>query len=152
EYVVIDEGWYLLDIDKRTKPEESKFSMNADGQYIPDPARYPSSANGAGFKPLADYIHSLGLKFGIHILRGIPREAVDKNLPIADSSFKASAAADTSAVCPWNTYNYGVNTTSAGAAYYDSIIKLYAGWGVDFVKVDCIADHPFSPDDIRMLA
>jgi alpha-galactosidase len=152
QYVVIDEGWYLLDIDKRTKPEASKFSMNADGQFIPDPVRYPSSANGAGLKPLADYIHSLGLKFGIHILRGIPREAVDKNLPVAGSNFKTTDSADTSAVCPWNNYNYGVKSAPAGAAYYDSIIKLYASWGVDFVKVDCIADHPFSPDDIRMLA
>ena len=151
QYVVIDEGWYLTNAEKRSKPEESKFAMNGDGQFIPDPARYPSSVSGAGFKPLADYIHSLGLKFGIHILRGIPREAVEKNLPIAGSSFHAADAADTTAVCPWNVYNYGVKNDPAGAAYYDSILKLYAGWGVDFVKVDCIADHPFSPDDIRML-
>jgi len=152
QYVVIDEGWYLLDIDKRTKPEDSKFSMNADGQFIPDSVRYPSSANGAGFKPLAGYLHSLGLKFGIHILRGIPRAPVSENLTIAGSTFHASDAADTTAVCPWNTYNYGVKNDPAAQAYYDSILRLYVGWGVDFLKVDCIADHPYSPNDIRMIS
>lgn len=152
QYVVIDEGWYLVDIDKRTKPEESKFALDEQGRFIPDPVRYPSSVKGAGLKPLADYIHSLGLKFGIHILRGIPREAVAKNLPIAGSSFHASDAADQTDACPWNSYNWGVKSNAAGQAYYDSIAKLYASWGVDFVKADCIADHPFKPEEIRMLS
>ena len=101
---------------------------------------------------MADWVHSQGLKFGIHIIRGIPKGVVKDNLPIANSSFRAADAADTSDNCPWNADNYGVHNTPAGQAYYDSVIGLYAGWGVDFLKVDCIADHPYKPDEIRMIA
>jgi len=152
QYVVVDEGWYLKN-PASAKPNSFLFAMTSDGRYVPDSLRFRSdeALNSAGFKPLADYIHSLGLKFGIHIIRGIPREAVAKNLPIAASSFHAAEAADKADVCPWNSYNYGVKDNAAGQAYYDSIARLYADWGVDFVKVDCIADHPYKPDEIRML-
>ena len=150
EYIVVDEGWYLLNPEAAGKPD-LRFSMTDDGRYVPAPERFPSSANGAGFKPLADYIHSLGLKFGLHIIRGVPREAVKRNLPIAGSSFHAADAADPSDTCPWNAYNYGAKNNDAGQAYYDSIATLYASWGVDFIKADCIADHPYKPAEIRML-
>nr|UXE44968.1 alpha-galactosidase A [uncultured bacterium] len=150
QYVVIDEGWYIPNPEGDAKTY--KFELDANGRFVPVSNRFPSAANGAGFKPVADYIHSLGLKFGLHIIRGIPRVAVDKNLPIAGSSFRAKEAADEGDVCPWNAYNYGVKNNSAGQAYYDSIAKLYAGWGVDFIKADCIADHPYKPDEIRMLS
>ena len=153
EYVVVDEGWYVTNHSVGTQSAAAQFSLDANGRYIPATNSIPSAAQGAGFKPLADYVHSLGLKFGIHILRGIPREAVAKNLPIAGSSFHAKAAADVSDTCPWNPYNYGVNTHSAaGQAYYDSIAELYAEWGVDFLKVDCISSHPYKGDEIRMIS
>jgi len=150
EYMVIDEGWYIP--NPESDPKDYKFLLTEDGRFIPVPVRFPSAAHDAGFKPIADYIHSLGLKFGIHIIRGIPRDAVARNLPIADSPFHAQDAADQSDTCPWNTYNYGVKNSEAGQAYYDSIVKLYASWQVDFIKADCIADHPYKPDEMRMLA
>jgi alpha-galactosidase len=150
EYVVVDEGWYVP--NPESDPKDYKFLLSSDGRFLPVPSRFPSAGNDAGLRPLAEYAHSLGLKFGIHILRGIPREAVVKNLPIADSPYHAQDAADQSDTCPWNDYNYGVKNSSAGQAYYDSIMKLYASWQVDFIKVDCIADHPYKPDEIRMLA
>jgi hypothetical protein len=149
QYVVIDEGWYLQ--NPASDPKEYKYQLTNDGRFIPAPGRFPSAAGDAGFKPLADYIHSLGLKFGIHILRGIPREAVANNSPIADSPYHAQDAADQSDACPWNIYDLGVKNNEAGQAYYDSIVKLYASWNVDFIKVDCIADHPYKPEEIRML-
>jgi alpha-galactosidase len=149
-YVVIDEGWYISNPESKTK--DYKLLLSDDGRFIPVPARFPSAANNAGFKPLADYVHSMGLKFGLHIIRGIPRDAVAMNLPIADSPYHAQDAADQSDTCPWNAYNYGVKNSEAGQAYYDSIVKLYASWDVDFIKADCIADHPYKPDEIRMLA
>ncbi|MGC2527192.1 MAG: glycoside hydrolase family 27 protein [Candidatus Acidiferrum sp.] len=153
EYVVVDEGWYVTNHSVGTQSAAAQFSLDANGRYIPAINSVPSAEHGAGFKPLADYVHSLGLKFGIHILRGIPREAVAKDLPIAGSSFHAKAAADVSDTCPWNPYNYGVNSHSAaGQAYYDSIAKLYAEWGVDFLKVDCISSHPYKGDEIRMIS
>jgi hypothetical protein len=149
-YIVIDEGWYLPDPVPSTQ-ENKGFVMDPDGRFLPSVSRFPSAAKGAGFKPIGDWLHAQGLKFGIHILRGIPKGAVANNLPIADSSFHAAAAADQSDTCPWNTYDYGVKDNPAGQAYYDSLAKQYAGWGVDFIKVDCIADHPYKGDEIRMI-
>ena len=150
QYVVVDEGWYIP--NPEADPKQYTFSLGPDGRYVPTVNRFPSAKENAGMKPLADYVHSLGLKFGIHIIRGIPREAVQKNLPIADSNFHAADAADTSDTCPWNAYNYGVKDNPAGQAYYNSLAKLYAGWGVDFLKIDCIGDHPYKPAEIRMVS
>ncbi len=153
EYVVVDEGWYVTNHAAETNGAAAEFSLDANGRYIPAVNTIPSADHGAGFKPLADYVHSLGLKFGVHILRGIPKEAVRKNLPIAGTSYHAKAAAEISDTCPWNTYNYGLNPHSPAAqAYYDSIARLYAGWGVDFLKVDCISSHPYKGAEIRMIS
>ncbi|HWF92549.1 MAG TPA: glycoside hydrolase family 27 protein [Terriglobales bacterium] len=153
EYVVVDMEWFVTNPRASGNSTSSQFSMDGDGRYIPAENRFPSSANGAGFKPLADHIHSLGLKFGIHILRGIPKQAVNQNLPIAGSVYHAVDAADITDTCPWNPDNYGLDPTKpASQAYYDSIAKLYASWGVDFVKVDCIASRPYKGEDIRMLS
>ena len=109
----------------------------------PPPSRgqkFPSAANGAGFKPLADYVHAKGLKFGIHLMRGIPRQAVEKNLPILGTNVRAADIADTSSTCTWNTDMFGVDMSKPGGqAYYDSLLALFASWGVDFVKVDDIS-------------
>jgi hypothetical protein len=146
QYVVIDEGWYL------SSPENANqgYTLDSSGRYIPAVDRFLSADNQRGFKPLADYVHSLGLKFGIHIIRGIPKEAVARNLPIAGSKYRAAEAADTADTCRWNHDNYGVKNNAAGQAYYDSIAKLYAGWGVDFVKVDCIS-QPYKTASIHMV-
>lgn len=153
QYIVVDMGWYVTNHSAGSNAENAQFSLDEFGRFTPAVNSIPSAAKGAGFKALADYIHSLGLKFGIHILRGIPKEAVRKNLPIAGSSFHAADAANTSDTCPWNPFNYGLDASKPAAqAYYDSIAQQYAGWGVDFLKVDCIADHPYKGDDIRMLS
>lgn len=151
QYAVIDEGWYMqnpfgADVAAR------KYLLDANGILIPDVSRFPSSADAAGFKPLADWLHARGLKFGVHIVRGIPRQAVAENLPIAGTSFHAADAADTSSPCPWDEGNWGVKDNAAGQAYYDSMLKLYAGWGLDFIKVDCISDHPYRLTEIRQIA
>jgi hypothetical protein len=151
EYAVIDEGWYMEN-PFGGKVEAEKYVWDANGILIPTVNRFPSSANGAGFKPLADWVHSKGLKFGIHIVRGIPRGVVKENLPIAGSSFHAADAADTAETCPWDEGNYGVKDNPAGQAYYDSMLRKYAGWGLDYIKVDCISDHPYRPTEIRQIA
>ena len=93
-----------------------------DAHGTADPGGRPVSLGreGAGFKPLADWVHEQGLKFGIHIVRGIPKEVVNENLPIAGTSFHAQDAADITATCPWDDGNYGMSDTPAGQAYYDS--------------------------------
>lgn len=147
QYVVVDEGWYLAHPENSAHPGHT---LSKDGRYLPAIDRFPSAGPDDSFKPIADYVHSLGLKFGIHIIRGIPREAVERNLPIAGSGFHAADAADTSDRCSWNSDNYGVRDNAAGQAYYDSLMQLYAGWGVDFVKVDCISS-PYKAAEIHMI-
>ena len=149
QYVVVDEGWYLD--HPGAKGDAQGFNISPDGRYMPAASRFSSSNPGEGLKALADYAHSLGLKFGIHIIRGIPRKAVDENLPIADSSFHAADAADTSDRCRWNDDNYGLKDNPAGQAYYDSVARLYAAWGVDFLKVDCIS-QPYKTAEIHMMS
>jgi hypothetical protein len=153
QYVVVDMEWFVNNPIPEGNSKTFDYTMDGFGRYTPALNRFPSAANGAGFKPLAEYVHSLGLKFGIHILRGIPKQGVEKNLPIAGSSFHATDAAITSDTCPWNYDNFGVDGVKpAGQAYYDSIAKLYAGWNVDLIKVDCIASRPYKGDEIRMLS
>mgnify|MGYP002679147575 CR=1 FL=1 len=155
EYVVIDIEWYANDAG--TRRQEYQYipfgddEMDAYGRFQPSPNRFPSSAGGKGFAPLAEYIHSLGLKIGIHIMRGIPREAAHRHCPIAGTSMTADMAADPSSICGWNPDMYGVRANEAGQAYYDSIISMYADWGIDFIKCDDICDSwlyrdiPFMP-------
>jgi alpha-galactosidase len=153
EYVVVDEGWYVSNLGADGNDDHARFELDAYGRYVPVPARFPSAGKDRTFKPLADAIHSLGLKFGIHIIRGIPKQAVEQNLPIAGSVFHAADAADTSDICPWNAYNYGLDPAKPAAqAYYDSIAQQYASWGVDLVKIDCISDHPYKGEEIRMIS
>ncbi|GGA70660.1 alpha-galactosidase [Edaphobacter acidisoli] len=150
-YAVVDEGWFMENPQDRPHPEQLRLDVDRYGRYIPAPGRFPSSAKDEGFKTLSDYVHSLGLKFGIHIVRGIPRQSVAQNLPIEGSAFKAVDAADQSDACPWDPTNWGVRDNAAGQAWYDSLMRQYAGWGVDFLKVDCISSHPYKADEIRMI-
>jgi alpha-galactosidase len=153
QYVTVDMEWFVTNPRPEGNSKESQFSLDEYGRYVPAPNRFPSAANGAGFKPLADYVHSLGLKFGIHILRGTPKQAVEKNLPTEGSSYRAADGANRTDLCPWNPDNYGTDPAKPAAqAYYDSIARLYASWDVDLIKADCISSRPYKGDDIRMLS
>src|SRR5215472_1793694 len=153
EYAVVDMEWFVTNPTPEGNSKSSVYVLDSTGRYIPAENRFPSSAGGHGFKPVADYVHSLGLKFGIHILRGIPKKAVEANAPIAGTSYRAADAADRSETCPWNPDNYGADASKPAAqAYYDSIAMLYAGWGVDLIKVDCISSHPYRGEEIRMMS
>lgn len=143
--VVVDFRWYDSKADGIRVQNPEGVTIDEYGRCVPPANRFPSAANGAGFKPLADRIHSMGLKFGIHIMRGIPRMAVSRNLPIHGSKFTASEAVrgtdDPARECRWNRDMYGVDaTTAAGKAWYADIARQYAGWGVDYIKCDDIAN------------
>lgn len=142
EYVVVDIQWFAYNTasmrDKFQYIPFGKNEIDGYGRLLPCPEKFPSSVGGAGFKPLADKIHALGLKFGIHIMRGIPRVAAQEHLPILGSNVTADMVADPSSICPWNPDMYGVRNCEAGQAYYDSLLQLYAAWGVDFIKCDDI--------------
>ncbi len=140
DYIVIDMEWYV----SKGCGAEGRLYLDEYGRYLPSLCEFPSSASGKGFRPLADYVHSKGLKFGIHIMRGISRTAVEQNAPIWNSRFRAVDVADRTSSCPWYSPGrpgtYGINPTRAGAQeWYDSLLAQYAGWGVDFIKVDDIS-------------
>ncbi|MEO7766737.1 MAG: glycoside hydrolase family 27 protein [Ferruginibacter sp.] len=113
------------------------LNMDEYGRLLPDEKKFPSARDGRGFKPLADYVHGLGLKFGIHIMRGIPRQAAWAKSKVLGTNTDASAVADTNSICRWLNHMFGVNLQQAGAQeYYNSIVNLYASWGVDYIKMD----------------
>lgn len=137
DILTIDIQWYEPEAKSYTYNREPMPAMDGHGRLIPAPNRFPSSANGAGFKPIADRVHAMGLKFGVHLMRGIPRLAVKRNLPVLGTSVRAQDIADTASICPWNPDMYGVDMAKPGAqAYYDGVFRLFAQWGVDFVKMD----------------
>ena len=139
QYVVVDYCWYDPAAYNNSPNEHAgaKLPIDEFGRLLPAVNRFPSAEGGKGFKPLADETHALGLKFGIHIMRGIPRVAVEANTPIEGSNFKAKDAANTEDKCSWCPFMYGVRgDTEAGQAWYDSLFRQYAQWGLDFVKVD----------------
>jgi len=153
KYVVVDIQWYEPNAQGHDYKPGASLAMDEYGRLTPAVNRFPSAANGAGFKRLADYVHSKGLKFGIHIMRGIPRQAVEKNLPIKGTPYHAADVADKENGCRWNPDMWGVDTTKPGAqAYYDSIAELYASWGVDFIKADDMGSHQYQPAEIRALS
>jgi alpha-galactosidase len=117
------------------------LSMDKWGRLTPQPSKFPSAFGGKGFSPLAAYIHSLGLQFGIHVMRGIPRQAVWAKSPVKGiNGITADMIADTNSTCTWMNHMYGLDMNKAGAQeYLNSLLSMYASWGVDFIKVDDIA-------------
>ena len=154
EYVVVDIQWSAPNAKSHEYDPFTELCMDEYSRLIPAENRFPSSAGGKGFAPLAEYVHSLGLKFGIHIMRGIPRQAVHRNTKIKGTDKTAREIAKTASICAWNTDMYGVDPDKEGArAYYDSIFELYASWGVDFIKCDDIArELPHEEAELVMLS
>ncbi len=154
EYIVVDIQWYEPEADTHEYHPFTEVCLDEYSRLVPAPNRFPSSAGGKGFAPLAEYVHSLGLKFGIHIMRGISRQAVHQNQKILGTSHTAREIAATDSICTWNTDMYGVDVAKKGAReYYNSIFSLYASWGVDFIKCDDIArEFPHVKEELLMIA
>ena len=153
DYVVVDIQWYEPGATTHEYRPFADLCVDDYGRAIPAVNRFPSAEGGKGFAPLAEYVHSLGLKFGIHIMRGIPRISVHRNLPVLGTDKTAKDAARSNSICYWNPDMYGVKADEVGRAYYDSIFKLYASWGVDFIKCDDICrELPREEEELKMLS
>ena len=154
EYIVVDIEWYQPTATTHEYIPFAPLSMDEYGRLVPAVSKFPSAASGQGFRPLADYIHSLGLKFGIHIMRGLPRQAATAHLPIFGGKGQCDTAADPNSICAWNPDMYGLKCDTPDAkAYYDSIFRLYAEWGVDYVKCDDIArEYPRCRREIELIS
>jgi hypothetical protein len=149
--VTIDIQWYEPSAVADRYRAGAILEMDASGRLLPAPNRFPVAAETHSFKPIADYLHARGLKFGLHLMRGIPRQAVDRdNVPILGTTYTASNIVDKAHSCGWNRDMYGVDMTKPGAQeYYNSVFKLMASWDLDFVKVDDLAGHPAEIQGIR---
>lgn len=151
EYVVVDIEWQIPSFKPNSYHAAEPDCLDEYGRFLPATRRFPSAAGGKGFKPLADYIHSLGLKFGIHILRGIPRVALEANTPILGSPYRAADVADTTSRSAWASSMWGLPLGRPGAQeYYDSLLDLYVAWEVDFIKADDIS-KPYLRGEVEML-
>ncbi|MBO6108040.1 MAG: glycoside hydrolase family 27 protein [Eubacterium sp.] len=143
EYVVVDIEWYSYTNqpmpDGQIYVPFGRMEMDEYSRPFPCLTKFPSAAAGEGFGPLASYVHGLGLKFGIHIMRGIPRIAAHMHSKLWNTELTADQIANPYSICEWNPDMYGIDPSKPGAQeYYDSLMELYAGWGVDFIKCDDI--------------
>jgi alpha-galactosidase len=161
EYIVVDLGWYAPGVSTTNyKSPRIPYLIDEYGRLIPEPGRFPSSADGSGFTHLAAYVHGLGLKFGIHIMRGMPWKAADEKKTIKGTDISCSDICDPNDMCLWYGSQYGIDCTKKGAQeYYDSIIELYKSWGVDFIKADDMGswdgdglNSPYRVDEVEALA
>jgi alpha-galactosidase len=150
-HIVVDIEWYEPQMMGPDYPLESRAEIDDHGRFRPAENKFPSAAGGKGLRPLSDYVHGKGLKFGVHIVRGIPRKAVERNTPIEGTAYRAADIALKTDYCPWNMDQWGVDVTKPGAQeWYDSLFRLLASWGVDFVKVDDISS-PYRTREIEII-
>ena len=153
QYVVVDIRWYVgNDTAHGYNEKDPDWHLDQYGRFVPAPNRFPSAAGGRGFKPLADYLHAQGLKFGIHLMRGVPVQAVQRKLPIKGAAGRTAADIySPQGQCRWLHDMYTVVADRPGAQqYYNSLFELYASWGVDFVKVDDLSE-PYHAGEIELI-
>ena len=151
EYVVVDIRWYVgNDTAHGYNEKDPDFNLDSYGRFVPAANRFPSAAGGKGFKPLADYLHAKGLKFGIHIMRGVPVVAVQRKLPILGTQLTAADIYSKEDQAGWLHDMYTVKAGPGAQEYYDSLFTLYAAWGVDFVKVDDLSE-PYHRPEVEMI-
>ena len=89
--------------------------------------RFPSAADGGGFTALADYVHGIGLKFGIHVMRGIPKEAVHRRLRVLGGATTADRIAAPATACRWLNHNVGVDMSKPGSCTSRPCRSSFAG-------------------------
>ncbi|XP_052205273.1 alpha-galactosidase mel1 [Diospyros lotus] len=165
EYVVVDYLWYRRKVEGAYTDSLGFDVIDEWGRMIPDPGRWTSSKDGKGFTEVAKKVHSMGLKFGIHVMRGISTQAVNANTPILDitkgrayeESGRRWYAKDIGLkerACAWMSHGFmSVNTKlGAGRAFLRSLYQQYADWGVDFVKHDCIFGDDLDLDEIAIVS
>ncbi|MBI9016985.1 MAG: glycoside hydrolase family 27 protein [Phycisphaerae bacterium] len=141
--VTVDNGWFLSGQGKGITIALDEYGRPGSHKYF-----FPN-----GLKYTIDYAHKKGVKFGIWLLRGINRRAVEENLPIEGTDYHMLDIVDKKSYCPWAIapwWNYGVDMSKPGAQeYYDGLIKKYADMGVDFIKFDDIVPNP---DEVEAVA
>ncbi|KAJ4838673.1 hypothetical protein Tsubulata_048093 [Turnera subulata] len=165
QYVVVDYLWYRRKVPGANATAHGFDVIDEWGRVIPDPVRWPSSKGGVGFTEVANKVHSMGLKFGIHVMRGISWQAYDANTPILDTK---TGGRFTAGGKEWHAQDIGIKERScgwmqqgfmsvnanleAGRAFLRSLYEQYAQWGVDFIKNDCVFGDDLDKDQITFVS
>jgi alpha-galactosidase len=155
EYCVVDFIWWIPQMGAFAGSQNGNWNLgNMDqyGRFWPDTTRFPSAKGGKGFKPLSDSCHAMGMKFGIHLMRGVPKMAVRRNCTIFNSTYTCTQAADQNSTCPWLDWMYGTANSAAGQAYLSSVVNLANDWGVDYLKIDDLSAAMYHGPEVVMYA
>ena len=144
EYFCLDAAWYAdgdqkLNEQLRKVGQNRKMHLDSFGRFIPSPVNFPH-----GLRPLADRCHENGIKFGVHIMRGMPRPALERNTPIKGTSLRARDIYDPDNFCSWCRYWVATDASKPGTfEYYRSVAEyLTEELAVDFIKLDDVVEHP----------
>ncbi|MEO7123293.1 MAG: glycoside hydrolase family 27 protein [Lacisediminihabitans sp.] len=150
--IVVDAQWFEPAARRGGYNEDADVVLDSFGRPQPTLNRFPSASDGKGFAPLSSAIHDLGLKFGVHVMRGVPRRAARDLLPVEGTRSTAADIANYASPCHWNTDNWGIDLSHPdGVAYYRSLARMLASWGVDFVKADDML-WPYHQGEIEAFA
>jgi len=136
EYINLDDFWYQC-------PGRQGPNVGPNGLWVTDPSRFPPQGDDDGIKVVADYVHHLGLKFGIYVTPGISRQAVTRNTPIKGTPYTAAQIAEASVT--ESNYNckgmVRIDYDKPGAQeFVNSWVDMLAAWGVDYIKIDGMQD------------
>ncbi len=134
-FINIDSGW--------------QSSFDQYGRPTVDPAKYPD-----GMAATIQYIHNNGQKASIYWIPGVQYPVYSSGDTIQGTSYPVASIAETGV--PGNAFSYGtaccnfwhekIDFTQAGAQkYVNSIVNMFASWGVDAIKLDGVT--PGSDDD-----
>jgi Alpha galactosidase A/Alpha galactosidase C-terminal beta sandwich domain len=132
QYVNLDDFWYQC-------PGLQGPNVDRYGRWVIDATRFPSAGSLNGIRLVANYVHSLGLKFGLYVTPGLSMQAVVKNTPIEGTSYTADQIAEPSV--KENNYDcggmVGIDYAKPGAQQFiNSWADEFASWGVDYLKLD----------------
>ena len=119
-------------------PEARVRTWTSTAAGSPTTTKFPSQGTENGIQAVADYVHSLGLKFGLYVTPGISHQAVVQNTAIEGTPYHADDIATTSAEKNYNCKGMvGIDYTKPGAQeFVNSWANQFVSWGVDYVKID----------------
>src|SRR5438270_8460294 len=137
QYINLDDFWYQC-------PGPQGLKVDAYGRWITDPSIFPLQRDSDGIKVVADYVHSLGMKFGTYVTPGISKQAISQNTPIKGTSYTAAQIAEPSV--KENNYNckgmVRIDYSKPGAQEYkNSGVEMLASWGNDYIEIDGKQDN-----------
>jgi len=131
-YINLDDFWYQC-------PGSQGPNVDANGRWVTDTTKFPNSGSTNGIQVVANYVHNLGLKFGLYVTPGVSLQAVNQKSQILGTPYTV----DQIAVTTTTEKNYNchgmvaIDYAKPGAQeFINSWAQEFADWGVDYLKID----------------